>query len=61
MSLSVPVGEYRDSKKIEDLIGIDRILTTLPQLISHRYEGALLPIQLVNGIGSLSSYHLLPY
>jgi len=56
MSLCVPVGEYRDSKNIDDLIGIDRILCTLPQLISHRYEGALLPIQLVNGIASLSSY-----
>lgn len=56
MALCVPVGEYTDNTNIEVLIGIDRILSTLPQIISHKYEGALLPIQLVNGVASLSSY-----
>jgi hypothetical protein len=56
MVLSVPTGDYKDSEQIDDLIGIRRILSTLPTIISHRYEGALLPIQLANGVASLSTY-----
>jgi len=56
MVLSVPVGEYKDSKDIHDLIGIDRILSTLPKIISNRHEGALMPVQLANGVASLSNY-----
>ena len=33
-----------------------RILSTLPQIISHRHECALLPVELANGVSSLSSY-----
>jgi hypothetical protein len=58
--LSVPTGEYRQDQdfpsSISQLIGLDRILTTLPSLISHQYEGALMPISLANGVASLSSY-----
>ncbi|HMO83415.1 MAG TPA: hypothetical protein PKC18_00695, partial [Lacipirellulaceae bacterium] len=39
-----------------DLIGLDRILATLPTLVSRRFEGGLYPIELANGIASLSSY-----
>jgi len=28
----------------------------LPKILSNRYEGALLPIELANGIASLSTY-----
>ncbi|MBN2532747.1 MAG: hypothetical protein JXB88_07650 [Spirochaetales bacterium] len=38
------------------LIGIKRIIATLPKLLSNRYEGALIPIELANGIASLSTY-----
>jgi len=54
--ISVPTGQYKDSKNINDLIGIVRILSTLPQIISHRHECALLPVELANGVSSLSSY-----
>jgi hypothetical protein len=60
MVLSIPTGSYGDSANFPsseaDLIGFDRILATLPQIVSHRHEGALLPIELANGVASLSSY-----
>ena len=54
--ISVPTGQYKYSENINDLIGIMRILSTLPQIISHRHECALLPVELANGVSSLSSY-----
>lgn len=57
--LNVPVGQYVDDDgfpKLSDLLGIDRIMATLPGLISRKYEGALFPIELANGVASMSSY-----
>ncbi|MBS1189279.1 MAG: hypothetical protein H6R10_1071 [Rhodocyclaceae bacterium] len=57
--LNVPTGEYLDdvSKPTkDDLIGLSRVLATLPSLISHKFEGALFPVELANGIASMSSY-----
>jgi len=58
--LSVPIGEYKPGAdfpaSINDFIGLDRILATLPSLLSHQHEGALFPITLANGVASLSSY-----
>lgn len=54
--LSVPTGAYKDSKSLKDLIGIERILATLPMIVSHRHEAALVPVELANGVASLSSY-----
>ncbi len=59
MVLSVPTGDYcerGDFPAPTDLIGFDRILATLPELVSRRFEGGLYPIELANGIASLSSY-----
>jgi hypothetical protein len=60
MVISVPVGLYIEDEnspsKKEDLIGFDRIMATLPSLISSRHEGALVPIELANGVASLSNY-----
>ena len=59
MVLSVPTGNYcerGDFPVAGDLIGLDRILATLPELVSRRFEGGLYPIELANGIASLSSY-----
>lgn len=59
MVLSVPTGDYcerGDFPAPADLIGLDRILATLPKLVSRRFEGGLYPIELANGIASLSSY-----
>lgn len=54
--LSVPTGEYKDTHSVNDLIGVRRILSTLPRILSHRHECALIPIELANGVASLSSY-----
>jgi hypothetical protein len=59
MVLNVPTGEYLDDSdrpSEADLIGLRRILATLPSLISHKFEGALFPVELANGIASMSSY-----
>jgi len=56
MVLSVPTGEYTDSQGKESFLGLNKILGTLPRLVSYKYEGALVPIALANGVASLSSY-----
>jgi len=59
MVLSIPTGNYNPANNFPsatDLIGLPRILATLPSLVSHKYEGALFPIELANGIASMSSY-----
>jgi hypothetical protein len=47
---------YLESPKLEDLIGAASILATLPELLSYRHEGGLLPVELANGVASLSTY-----
>lgn len=57
--LNIPTGNYVDSGEFPsagDLIGLDRILATLPSLVSSKFEGALFPIELANGVASMSSY-----
>ncbi len=59
MVLNVPPGKYNpdpDWPTQSDLIGLDRILATLPSLVSHKHECALYPVELANGIASMSSY-----
>lgn len=59
MVLNVPTGDYNSAGTFptaSDLIGLPRILATLPSLVSHKFEGALFPIELANGIASMSSY-----
>ncbi|NVM66609.1 hypothetical protein FHW88_004927 [Mucilaginibacter sp. SG538B] len=57
--INVPTGEKYEnvlSPSIDKLIAIDKIVATLPQILSNKYEGALLPMELVDGIASLSTY-----
>jgi hypothetical protein len=58
MVLNVPTGDetYKKDPKLSDLLGAERIFATLPSILSNRYEGALLPIELANGVASLSTY-----
>lgn len=56
MVLSVPTGEYMDTSSLADFVGLDRILASLPGIVSHRHECALVPIELANGLASLSNY-----
>jgi hypothetical protein len=59
MVLNIPTGqkgEFVENPSIDNLIAIKRIVATLPEILSSRYEGALLPIELANGVASLSTY-----
>lgn len=59
MVINVPTGNYNPDPTrpiAGDIIGLDRILATLPDLLSHKFEGALFPIELANGVASMSSY-----
>jgi hypothetical protein len=61
MVLNIPTTEnilnpYLVSPKLEDLIGAANIFATLPELLSYRHEGGLLPVELANGVASLSTY-----
>lgn len=59
MVLNIPTGNYDETggfPTASDLIGLSRILATVPSLVSHKFEGALFPVELANGIASMSSY-----
>jgi len=59
MVINVPTGErgeFVENPSVDNLIAINKITATLPKVISNRYEGALLPVELAHGIASLSTY-----
>jgi len=56
MVLNIPTGEYVENPTFSNLIGAERIFATLPTILSSRFEGALLPIELAHGVASLSTY-----
>jgi hypothetical protein len=59
MVLNVPTGNYNPAgtfPSANDLMGLPRIMVTLPSLVSRKFEGALFPVELANGIASMSSY-----
>ena len=57
--LNIPTGNYVDGLQSpiqSDILGLGRIMATLPSLTSRKYDGALFPVELANGIASMSSY-----
>lgn len=59
MVLNIPTGirgEGVENPSINKLIGFQNIIVTLRKILSNRYEGALIPIELANGVASLSTY-----
>jgi hypothetical protein len=58
--VNIPTGRYLDTpeqpSRPEDFIGLERIIATLPHLISYLHDGSLVPINLAHGIASLSNY-----
>jgi len=59
MVLNIPTGMRGESvtaPSINKLINVSNIMATLKNILSNRYEGALIPIELVNGVASLSTY-----
>ena len=57
---SIPISQRMDdyikNPKTDELIGFNRILATLPLILSSKHENALIPIELANSIASLSTY-----
>ena len=56
MVLNIPTGSFLQDPLVADLIGAPTILSTLPSLLSARYENGLLPVELANNVASLSTY-----
>lgn len=54
--LSVPTGQYTDTTSLDVFLGLRKIVASLPPILSHRHECALVPVELANGVASLSSY-----
>lgn len=57
--LNIPTGlkgEGVGNPTVDKLIGFSNIIATLPKLLSNRFEGALVPVELANGVASLSTY-----
>lgn len=57
--INIPTGYYLDRKDAptsNELINLEVILNVLPNIVSRRFSGGLYPIELANGIASLSSY-----
>jgi len=56
MVLSIPTGKFLANPGLGDLLGAERIFSSLGTILSSRYESALLPVELANGVASLSTY-----
>ena len=59
MIVNIPTGErgeFVENPSVSHLIAFKNIKATLPKILSNRFEGALLPVELVNGVASLSTY-----
>lgn len=59
MVLNIPTGirgECVENPSPDNLIAIKYIIPTIYKILSNKYEGALVPIELANGIASLSTY-----
>nr|MBA2763051.1 hypothetical protein [Segetibacter sp.] len=59
MVINIPTGhrgEFVTSPSQTNLINFKNIIASLPKILSNKFEGALLPIELANKIASLSTY-----
>lgn len=54
--INKPMGNFVMKPDFNSLIGFNRILGTLPKLLSSRFENGLVPIELANSVASLSTY-----
>lgn len=58
MVVNIPTtsSRYIPDPTFLDLLGAERVFATLPKILSHRHESGLIPIELANGVASLSTY-----
>lgn len=53
--VNIPNGDSSNPQN-PDLIGVDAIFSTIPKILSAKYDSALLPIQMAHSVASLSTY-----
>jgi len=53
--LNIPNGDRNDPQN-PGLIGAGRIFSTLPKILSARFEDALMPVEMAHSVASLSTY-----
>jgi len=56
MVLNIPTCLFQANPTYSDLLGADRIFASLHGILGNKYEDSLLPVELANGIASLSTY-----
>lgn len=58
MIINIPTagGQNIPNPKLDDLIGKEQIFGTIPTILSNKFEGALLPVEMAHSIASLSTY-----
>jgi hypothetical protein len=54
LAVNIPTGQFLREPQPSDLIGVDRILSTLSKVVSSKYENALIPLVLINEQASIS-------
>lgn len=54
LPLNVPTGQFLLEPKPEDLIGFEKTVRTLKELLSYRYENAILPLIVSNSLSSIA-------
>jgi len=56
MPVQAQMGNFITKPDALQIINLNRVLATLPALLSSRHENALVPIELANSVASLSTY-----
>jgi len=54
IAFNVPTGQFLTDPQVEDLYGFGTSMSVLTEMLSHRYENALIPLVLVNQVASIS-------
>ena len=52
--IHIPTGEFLMEPSFQDLIGFEDSARVLSNVLSHRYENALVPLVLINSLVSIS-------
>lgn len=56
LPVSTSMGVFIQAPHFSQLLGLSKVLATLPRFVSSHHENALLPIELAHSVASLSTY-----
>ena len=54
IAFNIPTGQFLADPQLDDLYGFGTSMSVLTEMLSHRYENALIPLVLVNQVASIS-------